>query len=714
MKPLFANVTSPAIRKAIEAGAVPPAYDGSTWASLCDPVAGLAVAEDTLTISAAQLDSWEFTVHPNHPLYPYLDKSRCEVDVFEGDNPSDQFAGTAVFTGRVQGDINGFDSEGKVYKRISCVDAMGYLQDTVVQWDSSRAWWGGKAFSAVIGGIEHSFTAEVEDDGSRTINCVALIKIIIGEHNREVDNLSDDSFKHIRIGDIDALFADEITGDATIEEGTHSVSITADHTSKSYDALQNIVTDCGGEMRVRKTNGELYLDYKAAMGDAGDASKVISASSSIVSAAHNSSIGSIATRIVPVGDEYAKLKHSAPDGVESKVYFMGKTRKVAGKTLARRFKVAGGLKVVVTCKRRVKGRNMVTFCNFNAEPDEGDPVYTADDFVCGYTQAKRTKSERIRRVYAVPDNATHVYVYGTGSTVHLYKTYEDGDGDSFKDDYRINLAHILKGMGGTVTTTVDEAAHDPGVTWECPWLSKFMAERYPGYSIGAYSYGSDGSGAVRYYIQNDEAYSKYGAIYAGVEIDGLWDFGAIEDARKKPCRLSNYKLGKSKSRRFIRKALAAAKNASTLEQSFTVDAVDLAYAGLRPDAIQVFDWWTIHSDIPGAPMDHTLEVTQKTFSLAEPFRPSITFGSTLLQRKARERYSGFLTALLDVIKCAVLLTPGFTGEDDAGDPETERDAVSGANAINCDSLSSDDNASYMELDSAAATLYVTIDRDSDD
>ena len=175
-----------------------------------------------------KFDSLSFDIYPGNPGYELVEPFSTLVTV------ADTRTGRTVFEGRVIQPVPSMDSDGTVCKSVTCESVMGYLCDSLQDWQEQRHWSGSDAGDVTVTGLQE-FVGELLD-----------------VHNARVEK-----HKRIHMG----------TVDLQTFETSDGVTKSIDRAS-TWDNLSGKLLDSfGGEMRVRRgEDGLLYLDYRESLG----------------------------------------------------------------------------------------------------------------------------------------------------------------------------------------------------------------------------------------------------------------------------------------------------------------------------------------------------------------------------------------------------------------------------------------------------------------
>ena len=200
------------------------------------------------------IDSFTFTIFPNNDGYNliYPLKTLVEVKNLNTNN--------VEFEGRVLLQTPKMDSNGIIYKTVVCESYLGYLNDSVQNYEA-------------ISGVS------VEE----------LFKKIINNHNSQVENSKKFIIGEIKIG----------TSSSDNEDRYLNYE-------KTFDSInKNLIERFGGELRVRKAGDNIYIDYIKEIGE--KKNTVIALANNLISIEQEKDPSEIITRLIPVG---AKLENS--------------------------------------------------------------------------------------------------------------------------------------------------------------------------------------------------------------------------------------------------------------------------------------------------------------------------------------------------------------------------------------------------------------------
>ena len=216
-----------------------------------------AIASAKVTRQQNAIDSFKFTIYPNHPSYRSLLPFTTLVKVV------DASSGKARFDGRVLSAAPSMDSKGLVCSEVTCAGVMGYLNDSRQGYAEERQWSG---------------------DGSRT-GMQAYVDAVLERHNSMVE-------PHKRIYRGDVTLATHETSDGVFKGFQRESSL---------DALVKKLADVyGGEQRVRRDGaGLLRFDYAERLGQV--RSTPIALGHNMQSASRSLAFDEVVTRLWPLG-----------------------------------------------------------------------------------------------------------------------------------------------------------------------------------------------------------------------------------------------------------------------------------------------------------------------------------------------------------------------------------------------------------------------------
>ena len=200
------------------------------------------------------IDSFTFTIFPNNDGYNliYPLKTLVEVKNLNTNN--------VEFEGRVLLQTPKMDSNGIIYKTVVCESYLGYLNDSV------------QNYEAISG-----------------VSAEELFKKIINNHNSQVENSKKFIIGEIKIG----------TSSSDNEDRYLNYEKTFDSVNK------NLIERFGGELRVRKAGDNIYIDYIKEIGE--KKNTVIALANNLIAIEQEKDPSEIITRLIPVG---AKLENS--------------------------------------------------------------------------------------------------------------------------------------------------------------------------------------------------------------------------------------------------------------------------------------------------------------------------------------------------------------------------------------------------------------------
>lgn len=222
-----------------------------TEANTTQKIVGATIVQQKNAIA-----SFSFTIYPNNDGYEMLNPYTTEVKVYN------TLKNRYEFIGRVLQVNPSMGSDGLVSKSVVCEDRFAYLCDTV-----------------------QPFTPERQYEGDDTRNGLQeFIDVILANHNAQVS-----AEKNIYRGNVTL----------TTYESSEGV-----YKGLNYETTMQIITEkllnvFGGEMRIRESNGVLYLDYAEELGVTRNTS--IDLARNMKSASRVIDSTNIITRLIPLG-----------------------------------------------------------------------------------------------------------------------------------------------------------------------------------------------------------------------------------------------------------------------------------------------------------------------------------------------------------------------------------------------------------------------------
>lgn len=208
------------------------------------------------------VDSFTFIIYPNNNGFYDIHDFKTLVKV------QNTKLNKIEFDGRVLKSKNCMDSSGKIYKEVTCESVLGFLNDSVQNYVELKNWTVSELFTALI--TAHNL--KVED----------YKKFTIGEITATDDN--------------DNLYLGVSRG-------------------KTWEEIQDCLIDkIGGEIRFRRDNSTLYIDYLDKIGET-KATK-IEVRHNLKSITLDVDPNDVVTRLIPLG---AKIKDENDKETEQRV-----------------------------------------------------------------------------------------------------------------------------------------------------------------------------------------------------------------------------------------------------------------------------------------------------------------------------------------------------------------------------------------------------------
>lgn len=208
------------------------------------------------------INSFSFEILPGNVGYDYLNAYTTLVKVYNHNKQRFEFVG------RVLQITPTMDSDGTIYKEVACEDRLAYLQDSVQPFRAERYY---------------------EGDSSRN-GLEEFIDVLLERHNASVE-----AEKRIYRGTVTVKSFESTDG---VYKGLNWET--------TYDCImKKLVDSFGGYIVLRETDGVLYLDYLAEVGET--RTTTIELARNMVSASKEVDPTGIVTRLIPLG---AKLNNT--------------------------------------------------------------------------------------------------------------------------------------------------------------------------------------------------------------------------------------------------------------------------------------------------------------------------------------------------------------------------------------------------------------------
>lgn len=193
------------------------------------------------------IDKLEFIIYPSNAGYNLLSDLQTQITV------TNTKKSTLEFTGRVLKTVKNMDSDGLVYKKVTCEGSQGFLCDSIQYY--------------------YEFT---------NVSVTDYLTTVLNNHNAQVED-----YKKIYLGSV--TFTDLISCTHTYKKTLESIK-------------ENLVEVLGGEILVRQTAGVNYLDYKQEHGTRITTTK-IELTKNMKAMSIDRDTLSIITRLTPLGNK---------------------------------------------------------------------------------------------------------------------------------------------------------------------------------------------------------------------------------------------------------------------------------------------------------------------------------------------------------------------------------------------------------------------------
>lgn len=205
------------------------------------------------------IDSFSFSIYPNNPAFNKLLEYKTEIEVFNTIKKEFEFLG------RILKPKDYMDSNGLIYKEVVCESLLGYLCDSKQLYIKERNW-----------------------------KVTELLTHILDCHNSQVEEK-----KRFHLGKVTV----------TDKNDNLYVGIQRENSWKTIN--DKLISVLGGEIKIRRENNILYLDYLTEIGEEKDIP--IKLRKNMKSIAKETDPSSFITRIIPLG---AKIKEKDSSGNE--------------------------------------------------------------------------------------------------------------------------------------------------------------------------------------------------------------------------------------------------------------------------------------------------------------------------------------------------------------------------------------------------------------
>lgn len=221
------------------------------------------VTAGTITEAVNEFSSLSLTLLPNCIAYGLISPFITHIEVIEGEKQ--------LFYGRVLTETPSMSNSGLCSKKIICEDRMAYLCDSIQPYTETRLYSGDEQRN----GLEE------------------FVDVLLENHNRQVED-----YKKIYRGNVTVKTHET---NENVYKGLNYET--------TWEAIKSkLIKVYGGEMRIRETNGMLFLDYAESLGVTREAK--IEVGKNMQSAERTLDPSAVVSRLIPLG---AKLTREAFD-----------------------------------------------------------------------------------------------------------------------------------------------------------------------------------------------------------------------------------------------------------------------------------------------------------------------------------------------------------------------------------------------------------------
>lgn len=192
------------------------------------------------------IDSFTFTIYPNHPAYNSLHPLSTKITVFNTKTHKYEFVGRVLMTKKRM------ETSGLISKEVVCESDLGYLNDSITEY------------------------GEYHDTSVRD-----YLQIILDNHNNQVS-----ADKQFQVGIVE------------VEENLYRYL----GYDKTFATIKDKLIDrLGGELRVRYDNGIRYLDYLTEVGEVKKTD--IRLAKNLITIEQEQDPSDIISRLIPLGNK---------------------------------------------------------------------------------------------------------------------------------------------------------------------------------------------------------------------------------------------------------------------------------------------------------------------------------------------------------------------------------------------------------------------------
>lgn len=192
------------------------------------------------------IDSFTFTIYPNHPAYNSLHPFSTKITVFNTKTHKYEFVGRVLMTKKRM------ETSGLISKEVVCESDLGYLNDSITEY------------------------GEYHDTSVRD-----YLQIILDNHNNQVS-----ADKQFQVGIVE------------VEENLYRYL----GYDKTFATIKDKLIDrLGGELRVRYDNGIRYLDYLTEVGEVKKTD--IRLAKNLITIEQEQDPSDIISRLIPLGNK---------------------------------------------------------------------------------------------------------------------------------------------------------------------------------------------------------------------------------------------------------------------------------------------------------------------------------------------------------------------------------------------------------------------------
>lgn len=221
--------------------------NGATETTIHQVATSNLINDGSIKKEINKIEKFDFIIYPNNAGYDLINDLTTQITV------TNTKTSTLEFIGRVLKTVKNMDSDGLVYKSVTCENALGYLCDSIQYY------------------AQYSSYTVTE-----------YLTAVLNNHNLQVE-----TYKKIYIGAVTL---------------TDVINVTSTYKKTFEEIKENLIEKLGGELLIRQAGGLNYLDYKTTQGTRITATK-IELTRNMKAMSIEKDTMSIITRLIPLGSK---------------------------------------------------------------------------------------------------------------------------------------------------------------------------------------------------------------------------------------------------------------------------------------------------------------------------------------------------------------------------------------------------------------------------